>query len=156
MKTLVICLALFVLVPATVHTVESALLAIRMPSVRRLLDSKHFAGAALDRLHENLGIPLAALLIADIFSLVTGALHTHPAVVMYAEIFTADENARRAQLSYNTREPYAPDDYYRDGADPVAFLEQHVYGRAYPPEKKVVGFKLDDRTEHEIETELKK
>jgi LPS sulfotransferase NodH len=75
-------------------------------------------------------------------SLVTAALHEHPAVVMYGEIFIDPESARQAQRTWKVREPYAPDDYYRDGADPVAFLEKHVYGQAYPAAKKALGFKL--------------
>jgi LPS sulfotransferase NodH len=72
-------------------------------------------------------------------NLVGMALHAHPAVVIYGELFHVDENERKAQLAWKS---YAPADYYRDGADPVAFLEKEVYRRDYPAEKTAAGFKL--------------
>lgn len=75
-------------------------------------------------------------------NLVIGALHAHPAVVVYAEIFHDRESERKAQLAWNSQGLWSPTDYYRDGAEPAAFLEKEVYGRAYPEGKTAVGFKL--------------
>ena len=75
-------------------------------------------------------------------TLLTAALHQHPAVVMYDEIFAAEESFRRSQSELSVPEPFAPADYYREGADPVEFLRRQVYGATYPPQKQAVGFKL--------------
>jgi hypothetical protein len=74
-------------------------------------------------------------------NLVGMALHEHPAVVIYGEIFHPDDNERKAQLAWRSQS-YAPADYYRDGADPLAFLEQQVYRPDYPAGKTAAGFKL--------------
>jgi LPS sulfotransferase NodH len=70
------------------------------------------------------------------------ALHSHPAVVMGSELFHPFEEERKAHAMDPGTALAVLDDYYHEGDDPVRFLEQHLYGRAYPPEKKAVGFKL--------------
>jgi LPS sulfotransferase NodH len=75
-------------------------------------------------------------------NLLTAALHVHPAVVMYSEIFAPEESFRQMQSAMGTPERFGPAEYFRAAADPAAFLEQQVYGAAFPPQKQAVGFKL--------------
>jgi len=70
------------------------------------------------------------------------ALAAHPAVVMRGELFHPIEAERKAWFEASLQLPLPLSDYYRDGADPVAFVEERVYGGRLPAEKKAAGFKL--------------
>ncbi|OAI46085.1 hypothetical protein AYO44_11930 [Planctomycetaceae bacterium SCGC AG-212-F19] len=75
-------------------------------------------------------------------NLVALALKAHPAVVMRGELFHPVEAERKAWQEASAEFPFPLDDYYRDGADPVAFLDKHVYGRPSPAGMTTAGFKL--------------
>lgn len=74
-------------------------------------------------------------------NLVSLALAAHPAVFMRGELFHPDEAQRKAWQQASLSFALPLQDYYRDGADPVAFLETHVYG-CQDPAKQAAGFKL--------------
>jgi LPS sulfotransferase NodH len=75
-------------------------------------------------------------------TLLAMALHAHPAVVMGGELFHPFEEERKRHAMNPQCALTVLDDYYHEGVDPVRFLEQQLYGRAYPPEKMAAGFKL--------------
>jgi LPS sulfotransferase NodH len=76
-------------------------------------------------------------------TLVTMALAAHPEIVMYGELFHPLEAARKDLRPLGpTPGPCDQTDYYREGSDPVAFLQQQLYGRDFPAERTAVGFKL--------------
>lgn len=75
-------------------------------------------------------------------NLLAMALHAHPAVVMAAELFHPQVQGRKEHALDPKHAFTILEDYYHEDADPVQFLQNQLYGRAYPPEKKVVGFKL--------------
>jgi len=76
-------------------------------------------------------------------NLITTALADHPAVVMYNELFHHIEVVRRdIRLPGEGAGPCSRTDYYHDGRDPVAFLQEQLYGRDFPPDKTAAGFKL--------------
>lgn len=78
-------------------------------------------------------------------SLIAHALGVHPAVAMYGELFHPIEAFRKHVVTAADEAPYPLSDYYRAGADPVEYLERELYGRAFPPDKKMLGFKLFHR-----------
>jgi hypothetical protein len=75
-------------------------------------------------------------------NLVATALTEHPAVVMYGELFHHLQAAREHLRPVDTPGPCAQCDCYRDGADPVAFLQDQLFNRSFPPERTAFGFKL--------------
>jgi LPS sulfotransferase NodH len=75
-------------------------------------------------------------------TLVSQALGSHPAVVMCDELFHADPEERKGQITDPARVLQPLQDWYRDGDDPVQFLENQLYDRSWPVEKKAAGFKL--------------
>lgn len=75
-------------------------------------------------------------------TLVAQALSAHPAVVMCDELFHADLEERQGQVNDPKRVLQPLQHWYRDGDDPVQFLETNLYGRSWPAGKKTAGFKL--------------
>jgi hypothetical protein len=76
-------------------------------------------------------------------NLITMALAAHPAIVMYGELFHHMEAVRKdVRLPGAAAASCGQTDYYRDGSDPVAFLQAQLYDRTFPPEKTAVGFKM--------------
>jgi hypothetical protein len=76
-------------------------------------------------------------------NLIATTLAAHPSIVMYGELFNHLEAARRdVRQIGGPVGPSAQTDYLRDGGDPVAFLQQQLFQRSFPPEKTAVGFKL--------------